>query len=91
VRTKGAWARFSVSVPALFVKQSPAQGATGLGSTVTLQWGAVPDEGYAVCWDTSDNDTCDSAWWPNGGATARVLEGLSAGTYYWQVRTAGWA
>ena len=49
----------------------------------------MPNEGYAVCWDTSDNGTCDSAWWPNGAATARVLEGLSAGTYYWQVRTAG--
>jgi RHS repeat-associated protein len=85
----GAWHAFTVSTAALFSKQAPGNGATGLGSTVTLQWGAVPDEGYAVCWDTTNNDTCDGAWWPNGGATARVLEGLSAGTYYWQVRTAG--
>jgi hypothetical protein len=56
---------------------------------VTLQWTAVPDEGYWVCWDTSDNGSCDTGWWPNGAAAARVLEGLSAGTYSWQVRTAG--
>ena len=42
----GAWSSFSVSAPALYVKQSPANGATGLGPTVTLQWSAVPDEGY---------------------------------------------
>jgi RHS repeat-associated protein len=85
----GAWHAFTVATAALFSKQAPGHGATGLGSTVTLQWAAVPDEGYWVCWDTSDNGSCDSAWWPNGGATARVLEGLSADTYYWQVKTAG--
>ena len=83
----GAWHAFTVSAPALFVKQAPANGATGLGSTVTLQWTAVPDEGYWVCWDTSDNGACDTTWWPNGAATAKVLSGLTSGTYYWQVRT----
>jgi hypothetical protein len=75
----GAWWSVTVTGPPLFTKITPGHGATGLGSTVTLQWAAVPDEGYWVCWDTSDNGSCDSAWWPNGGATARVLEGLSAG------------
>jgi RHS repeat-associated protein len=79
----GAWRSVTLVAGPTFGKQAPTTGTTGLGSTVTLQWGAVPDEGYAVCWDTSDNGSCDSAWWPNGGATARVLEGLSAGTYYW--------
>jgi hypothetical protein len=79
----GAWHAFTVSMAALYTKQAPGNGATGLGSTVTLQWTAVPEEGYAVCWDASDNGACDSAWWPNGAATARVVEALSAGIYYW--------
>ena len=87
----GTWHHFSVSAPALYVKQSPANGATGLGPTVTLQWSAVPDEGYCVCWDTTNNNACDTTWWPTGAGTARVLEGLTTGTYYWQVRTAGGA
>jgi RHS repeat-associated protein len=84
----GAWGSFSVSAPALLTKQAPATGATGLGSTVTLQWTAVPEEGYGVCWDTTDNGTCDTTWVPNG-ATVRVVSGLTTGTYYWQVKTAG--
>jgi len=83
------WHAFTVAVAALFTKVAPANGATGLGSTVTLQWTAVPDEGYWVCWDTTNNNACDSGWWPNGGGTVRVLEGLSGGTYFWQVKTAG--
>ena len=60
----GAWHHFAVSAPALYVKQSPGNGATGLGPTVTLQWSAVPDEGYYVCWDTTNNNACDTTWWP---------------------------
>jgi hypothetical protein len=83
----GTWWSFSVSAtPALFGKLSPANGAVDLGSTVTVTWSPVPDSGYWVCWDTTNNNTCDGAWWPNGGGTGRVLTGLTPGTYYWQVR-----
>ncbi len=67
-------------------KLSPAFGVSGLGSTVTLQWAAVADAGYRVCWDTSNNNSCDSVWWPNGGGTSRNIVGLAPGTYYWQAR-----
>ena len=73
------------ATPALFGKLAPANGAIDLGSTVTLQWSPVADAGYWVCWDTTNNGTCDGAWWPNGGGTARALSGLAPGTYYWQV------
>ena len=82
----GAWWPFSVSAtPPLFGKLAPANGAIDLGSSVVLQWSAVADAGYWVCWDTTNNNTCDGSWWPNGGGTARALSGLAPGTYYWQV------
>ena len=65
---------------------SPTWGTTGLGTSVTLQWTAVANSGYTVCWDTTNNNSCDNAWWPNGGGATRILEGLAPGTYYWQVR-----
>ena len=46
----------------------------------------MPDTGYSVCWDTTNNGVCDTVWWPNGGGTTRVLQGMPAGVYYWQVR-----
>jgi hypothetical protein len=49
----------------------------------------VPDEGYWVCWDTTDDGTCDTMWWPNGAMTVKVLSALAPGTYQWQVKTAG--
>ena len=85
-----AWWAFTVASttqpPAAFGKLSPSNGVTGQGSTVTLSWSALPDAGYWVCWDTTNNNTCDGSWWPNGGGAARALTGLPAGTYYWQVR-----
>jgi hypothetical protein len=64
---------------------SPANVALNLGSAVTLQWAALKDAGYWVCWDTTDNGTCDGTWWPNGAGTVRALAALPPGTYYWQV------
>ena len=83
----GAWWSFSVSAtPPLFGKLTPANGAIDLGSSVTVQWSPVADAGYYVCWDTTNNNTCDGTWWPNGAAAARTLTGLPSGTYDWQIR-----
>jgi hypothetical protein len=86
----GTWWSFTVGDAAqptsTFGKTSPANGASRPSSDVTLTWSAVADAGYWVCWDTSDNNTCDGAWLPNGGGTGRTLTGLAAGTYFWQVR-----
>jgi hypothetical protein len=84
----GTWWTFTVggTPPPMFGKVSPASGTTGLASTVALQWSALTDAGYWVCWDTTNNNTCDGMWWPNGGGAGRVLTGLAPGTYYWQIR-----
>ena len=83
----GSWFSFTVGTPAPSTsKLSPLGGTGGLPSSVTLQWASAGDAGYWVCWDTSNNNNCDTAWWPNGGGTSRNLSGLAPGTYYWQVR-----
>jgi hypothetical protein len=82
----GSWWSFTVGGASAVAKLSPAHGSSGLGSTVTLQWTAVPDSGYWVCWDTTNDNSCDTGWWPNGGASSRTVTGLAPGTYFWQVR-----
>lgn len=79
----GTW--WTVTVPVLRNKLTPAKGTTGLTSDVWLSWTAVPNAGYWYCVDTVDNGQCDSMWWPNGGATTMGLGwmGLGPGTYYW--------
>jgi hypothetical protein len=76
-------AGFTVVAAPPFAKQAPATGTTGLGSPVTLQWTAVSGDGYVVCWDNTNNSTCDTGWQENGGATTKALYGLPVGTYYW--------
>jgi hypothetical protein len=78
----GAWHHFTVSRTALFSKQAPVNGATELGSTLTLQWTAVPNEGYWGCWDTVSNNTCDTTRVPTGW-TSKPVEGLAPGTFVW--------
>jgi hypothetical protein len=85
----GTWFRFTVTPAPSFAKLAPATGTGGVGPTVTLQWAAVAGEEYSVCWDTTNNTTCDTMWWPNGAATTKTLADFAPGTYYWPVKTAG--
>ena len=80
-----AWWSFTVGAGG-FGKLGPQHGQTGLGSNLTLQWAGLPDSGYWVCWDTTDNSSCDGMWWPNGASTAKPVVDLPPGTYYWQVK-----
>ncbi len=69
-------------------KASPADGATGVALSPTLSWGAVGGAlWYGYCYDTTDNDACDSISWIDAGtATSVVLPALAPNaTYYWQV------
>jgi RHS repeat-associated protein len=69
-------------------KFAPENGTSGHGGSIWLTWSAVEDSGYWVCWDTTDNDTCDGDnWHANGGSASKLITGLAAGTYYWQVHT----
>jgi hypothetical protein len=70
-----------------FAKASPANGATGVGSSATLTW--TPSSGattYLLCFDLVNNNQCDS-YWSIVNATGTVLFGLEPGrTYFWQVQ-----
>jgi len=75
----GAWWSFAVVArPPLFGKLTPSNGVSGLASSVTLTWSSLADAGYMVCWDTTNNNACDGAWWPMGNA-GRTLTGLANG------------
>jgi hypothetical protein len=74
--------------PGAFGKASPADGAVGrpLGSTLTWE-AAAEATSYEYCLDVSNDDACDYAWVPVGGATSAGVGPLALDTtYYWQVR-----
>jgi hypothetical protein len=74
--------------PSTFSKSLPAHGATNVPVNPTLSWtGSSSATGYQYCYDTFNNDSCDSGWIGAGTNTAAALIGLSINTtYYWQVR-----
>ncbi len=84
----GAWWTFTTQgpPPPLFSKLTPVSGALGLSSSVVVAWGAVSNASYQVCFDTTDNNSCDTAWYPTAVSPTRTFEGLAPGTYYWQAR-----
>jgi len=83
----GGWRTFTVAAPAPLTKTGPANGAAGQGTPVVLTWTTtLTDPGYTVCWDQTNNNVCDTMWWPNGGSPVKWAENLAPGTYYWQVR-----
>jgi hypothetical protein len=87
----GTWWSFSTvtaSSPGAFSKLETANGAPNQSLTPTLLWEqSTGATSYSYCYDTSNNNTCDSAWISTGTATADTLSGLtSSTTYYWQAR-----
>ena len=86
-RPTACYATFATAVP-LFRKLAPAPFSSGASQSLRLEWTGVPGASYLVCWGLTDA-ACDAAWVPVGTATSHVVEGLAAGTYLWQVKTAG--
>jgi hypothetical protein len=87
----GAWRSFTaVSAPAAFGKTAPINGAFA-GINITVFWsGSAGAVGYEFCYDTVDNDACDSSWIAAGGNPYGTPAGLESDTtYYWQVRANG--
>jgi len=72
-----------------FGKASPLNGNTSQPLTLTLSWRASHlVDTYAYCYDTNDNNACDTTWITTTGTSVQI-SGLSQGvTYYWQVRAA---
>lgn len=76
------------AVPVNFSKNTPTNGATVQGSTVTLDWGTAGTDitGYYHCFDKTDNSKCDGNQWNWNNDTNRTLLNLEIGsTYYWQI------
>ena len=78
----------SNTAPSSFGKNSPANGATGQATSLSLDWwesdGATS---YEYCYDTVNNNVCDTAWRDTGASTGSGVDGLTNGaTYFWQVR-----
>lgn len=74
--------------PGSFWKSGPSNGSTGQPNNLTLSWsessGAIS---YSFCYDTSNNNNCDTSWQSAGMATSVVIYELTPSTtYYWQVQ-----
>lgn len=87
----GSWWSFTVQVgvpPGAFNKSSPTNGSTGVSRTPTLRWGASSSAtSYEVCFDTTNDSTCNGAWINVGTAVQYKTASLSRRQiYYWQVR-----
>lgn len=78
------------AAPSAFVKSSPSNGATNQPTNVTVSWTQSTglNVNYQVCYDTTNNNTCDNnVWLLAGTATSYNINGLNYDTtYYWQVR-----
>jgi hypothetical protein len=74
--------------PAAFNKFSPANGVTNQPTSLSLAWGiSTGATSYEYCYDTSNNNTCNSTWKSNGTNKSVNIKALANNTkYYWQVR-----
>jgi alpha-tubulin suppressor-like RCC1 family protein len=95
VNTKASTQNYSLndvsvgsSAPGAFTKISPINGATGLGTSLYLTWGASSGAtSYQYCIGTSINNACGGIWISTGTNTWADLTGSNFNTtYYWQVR-----
>ncbi len=74
-------------LPDSFGKTSPANGASGISTSPTLSWQSSSGAtSYEYCYDTTNNNDCDSTWTSTGSDTNVSLSGLGTSTYFWQVR-----
>jgi hypothetical protein len=80
-------AKVNLTQPGAFNKTDPANGAIVITSP-TLTWGTSVDAtSYEYCYDTNNNNACDSSWTSAGATTSVGVGGLTNNaTYYWQVR-----
>jgi len=73
-----------------FSKIAPVSGMIGSVVAPTLAWSNAGATGYEYCVDTSNNDTCNTAWVNATTNLSAVAAGLLNGTsYYWQARANG--
>ena len=87
-RFSSSFWRFGIRTPAAFALLSPPDGARDQPAALVLRWEpAVGATGYAFCYDTIDNDRCDTSWIYTGWSTGAAVSGLRRGvTYHWMAR-----
>jgi hypothetical protein len=75
--------------PRSFRKISPLNGSNNFQPALTISWNPSPQANtYAYCYDTINNNVCDTEWITTT-QTSAYLDNLSHGTtYFWQVRAA---
>ncbi|MBP8997092.1 MAG: hypothetical protein KBG10_02265 [Anaerolineaceae bacterium] len=77
--------------PTAFAKISPADGASGIGTSATLSWEASSNAyAYEYCYDTTDDGVCSNWLTIEGSTSVDLADLLPVTTYYWQVRANGW-
>ncbi len=78
----------NVNLPGPFNKLTPTDAQTDVPiSGVTLTWSAsTKATSYEYCYDTNNNNSCDSSWTPVNGLTANIVGLAYETTYYWQVQ-----
>lgn len=68
-----------------FVKYGPGNGSSVQSSTIV--WGSSYGVSqYQYCYDTTNNNNCDTSWTSNGTSTVANLSLSMNIVYYWEVR-----
>lgn len=83
------WSISTVPIaPADFDKTSPLNNSANQPINLALSWNSSNRaNGYAVCYDTLNDNACNTQWVDSGGSTYFDLIGLSKNTtYYWSVK-----
>jgi len=72
--------------PGQLAKISPVNNATGVPTSLSLNWGGASDVSYYLyCYDLINNNNCDRFWTATYSTSANI-SGLQPGqTYYWEV------
>jgi len=80
-------AKVDAGPPGEFYKTAPVNNSFA-PTAPTLSWSVSSGAAdYEYCYDTTDNDSCDSSWISAGTSGSAGLSGLANNVaYYWQVR-----
>ena len=82
----------AASAQTTFNKLSPSSGFSTYATNIQIMWSSsIGILNYQFCYDTINNNICDTTWYSTAPSTTQVNMGtLTAGkTYYWQVRAVG--
>jgi len=73
--------------PAPFSKTAPANQAANQPTSLSIEWSStVGAIDYEYCFDTVNNNSCNTGWIGSYGAQARLRDLPPGTTFYWQVR-----